>query len=309
MKNLIYPAAMTITAAFLLAGTANAQIAPPLVCTSSQPTLATPVKTNLSLSANQGAICTKGYNINQADRHFCDSIILPTNTDISQGARLRVNTGRVTGGFGTDSIRAGRKNNAGTFIAPSAGTGNITANANLSLTLSPAILNSVQLNPDTTMGRVVDVVVQDDTEVLSVDLQYCAVPPPPPVVVLNFQECGTRKEITLPGPWGPNTVKLFNPNELVVFDTNGTQQEQGYHPILWELDQNNWTPTGYTRLQEYGGWECATCPAPPGLIANNFLPQNYFNGGKNFKPNTLYYFGLAVGQVWTSTGYYFYIGP
>lgn len=274
------------------------------------PALETTVKNTQTLSGNLSAYCngrpsTKSYNDNTVNSFFCDSIELPANIDINQGVLLNINTGRTQPGVGTDAASAGRMGASNAYLAPAASTGNVTGNTTVRLNLTPVIMSQVDQNPDGSLNKVIDVIVQDDTEVLSTTIEYCAVPTP--VVVLEFEGCHD-KSISVDGPWGHHDVELFEQGDLVVFNTNGTQNEQGYHPILWELNKGAWTSTGYTRIDEWGGWECAACSVPQGLIANNYLPQGY-NSGQGFKKDTLYYFGLAVGPVWTSEGHYFYIAP
>ncbi|WP_427451828.1 hypothetical protein [Litorimonas sp. WD9-15] len=290
--------------------TSNGQTTPaPAVFSPPQTTLAP--SDNVSLACSAFALAT--YGTFQADRHLCDSLVIPNDMDVSQGAVLQIRTGQRGGRFWNDNIVAGRKDIAGMNLPLTSAIGNtqatpnnISANVTINLALPAALLTQSVNTPDPNLGPVIDYIFQDDTEIQSANFQYCQLQP---TVNLEFSDCCPRKQITIQGPWGPHTMPVYNKGELVIFKTDGTILEQGYHPILWELDQTGLNSWGYTRINQYGGWVCSTCQVPPGLIANNLLPANYNGGTQTFKSNTLYYFGLAIGSNWMSTGHYFYVGP
>lgn len=311
---------VTIFMLLMTSITANAQIFPPFppqgkLCRTAVsgnmqlvgPAQTTAWKNTLTLSTNMQNNCPpnrKNYNDPTTNTHFCDSIALPPNVDVSQGIMLQINTGWVedypnsTSDVDSDNISAGKLNNSAySFQTPAVSNSNLTgasANSIINLNLTPQILANV-----TGSDNMIDFRVQDDTEIVQARLQYCTLPPAKAEVELATS-CGCE-EVEVDSKYGVQIVCEFCQNSPIVISTQGTVNADRYFVELSEVDMMNWQDVGTPFTS---GWQCAppqTCNIPPFFLASDFL------NGNQFQPGKIYKFKFAVGPNWDSDQIFFKI--
>ncbi|GEM_PF-3719479 len=300
MKKLIYIWAIII----LLAPLATyAQFS----CTGDTVLTTTPWKNNATPAPHLQSYCTsgnrtlQGYNDSNFNEFFCDSMNLPPLIDTNQPVAVHINTGvvQVTGAADvtTDSIVIGEMNAGGTaFSGPTAINSNLTAasaNTTISMNLSAPIINNIA-NGD----NVIDVVVQDDTEIISMRMQYCQLTPKAEISL--GAGCPCKDGNLVSEKYGSIEGCQFCADDPILVSTAGTKNADSYFIGLTEFDLNQWQVTATIFP---GTWICTNCAIPPYLLISDYL------NGNSLVPGKVYKFRFAVGPQWDVDDVFFKIVP
>lgn len=263
--------------------------------------------------ANQRNYGTMVANGHLADSFGVSPLIVPAIAGQTAPARLTVTTGQFgpvdTVNIDNDTITVGTFSGAG-FIgarvsrnAPATGFNAATPQV---LNVPAAVMNDVVARglDSVRNNLILDMVVQDDTQVLSAELEYCV---RAPVVEIDVLQCcmGIPEFEPATGPSNGFSVPRFYEGMPVTISVD-SQFSQGFFLSVDEVDENTFDfATGWTTIANaYSGWVHTTSNRPANdALPTGFVVQNYTS---SLAPG-FYQIGVATGPAWVIDHTLFYV--